>query len=655
MEQHKDAPLGERHPLHQWTFANAAARTTAFYISTDIGKEAFQLDNQSFWRVTAVSAGVATFFQLSGPEDMASKEDAANKTDNITDFLTSSVKHWSVKGVVNYLAAVYTTTASLTNLLAGKEASLGYTPVPNTRTVNGQALTANVTLTKTDVGLNLVPNIDTTDAANITSGVLDIARIPAAAIEVLVNSPANEAARYALTTATAQNGDMVKQLDTGEMWILVDQANIGNSAGWTVFTASTASAVPWSGVTTKPTTVSGYGITDMLAQVLTGLASGAGTITATDSLLTAFNKVVGNLALLAPIASPALTGTPTAPTATAGTNTTQIATTTFTRTLFAAPPAIGSTTPAAGSFTTLNSSGTATLGDSVTSDSHTLNGAVAIWTDSTASGLYINQLGTGAALRVDDSTTLDATPFIITGAGDVGIGTPTPYTKLQVDNTLVGAAYAAYLRNTDTTLASEIRLALASNTHTISDNRHAYIGAYNYLGSGNNGNSLTFATNQAGNSPTEKMRILGSVPGVALIATAKLLFDGVDGTGDTFIRETSANQLDFYAGGVNALRLTSTYASFTGDILVEKTITPGGTTGAQTINKNAGSVNFAAAATSLVVTDSRVTSSSVIVATVATNDSTMKSVNAVAATGSFTLTANAAATAETRVNFIILN
>ena len=47
--------------------------------------------------------------------------------------------------------------------------------------------------------------------------------------------------------------------------------------------------------------------------------------------------------------------------------------------------------------------------------------------------------------------------------------------------------------------------------------------------------------------------------------------------------------------------------------------------------------------------------SSVIIATVATNDSTMKSVVAVAASGSFTLTANAAATAETRVNFIVIN
>jgi len=93
----------------------------------------------------------------------------------------------------------------------------------------------------------------------------------------------------------------------------------------------------------------------------------------------------------------------------------------------------------------------------------------------------------------------------------------------------------------------------------------------------------------------------------------------------------------------------------TNDLAVAKTITAAGTTGAQTIHKTSGSVNFAAGATSLVVTNNKVTTSSVITATVATNDSTMKSVAAVAAAGIFTLHANAAATAETRVNFIVTN
>ena len=92
-----------------------------------------------------------------------------------------------------------------------------------------------------------------------------------------------------------------------------------------------------------------------------------------------------------------------------------------------------------------------------------------------------------------------------------------------------------------------------------------------------------------------------------------------------------------------------------GYIAAPVTITAGGTTGAQTINKMAGSVNFAGAATSLVVTNSLVTTNSIIIATVATNDTTMKSALAVAASGSFTIHANAAATVETRVNFLVIN
>lgn len=107
---------------------------------------------------------------------------------------------------------------------------------------------------------------------------------------------------------------------------------------------------------------------------------------------------------------------------------------------------------------------------------------------------------------------------------------------------------------------------------------------------------------------------------------------------------------------VAALTIDSTkLATFTGNIAVPKTITAGGTTGAQTIDKMAGSVNFAAGATQLTVTCNLVTTSSVIVCTVGTNDTTMKSVLAVAGSGSFVIYPNAVPTAETRVNFLVVN
>jgi hypothetical protein len=122
----------------------------------------------------------------------------------------------------------------------------------------------------------------------------------------------------------------------------------------------------------------------------------------------------------------------------------------------------------------------------------------------------------------------------------------------------------------------------------------------------------------------------------------------------------SAIALESRFGGGRVLVATTTddgvdVLQVNGGVAIAKTITSAGTTGAQTINKAAGSVNFASAASSLVVTDSLVNANSVIICTVATNDTTLKSVQAVATSGSFTLFASAAATAETRVNFVVIN
>lgn len=87
----------------------------------------------------------------------------------------------------------------------------------------------------------------------------------------------------------------------------------------------------------------------------------------------------------------------------------------------------------------------------------------------------------------------------------------------------------------------------------------------------------------------------------------------------------------------------------------DKTITAAGTTGNQTINATTGTVNFAAGATAITVTNSYCSTGSIILHNVRTNDTTANVKNIVPGPGSFVITLTAAATAETSVGFFIVN
>lgn len=91
------------------------------------------------------------------------------------------------------------------------------------------------------------------DASKIASGTISIDRLPKAALERLV-VVANDTARFALTTATAQSGDTVKVTSTGKMYLIKDESKLNSENGYEPYTASQASSVPWSGVTGKPST-----------------------------------------------------------------------------------------------------------------------------------------------------------------------------------------------------------------------------------------------------------------------------------------------------------------------------------------------------------------------------------------------------------------
>lgn len=89
-------------------------------------------------------------------------------------------------------------------------------------------------------------------------------------------------------------------------------------------------------------------------------------------------------------------------------------------------------------------------------------------------------------------------------------------------------------------------------------------------------------------------------------------------------------------------------------LFLDQTLTDAGTTGNQTIDKSAGSVNFAAAETAITVTCNKCTTSSIVICTVLTNDATGRLVSVVPGAGSFVITIVAPA-AEMRVGFLVLN
>ena len=94
---------------------------------------------------------------------------------------------------------------------------------------------------------------------------------------------------------------------------------------------------------------------------------------------------------------------------------------------------VGTTTAAAGAFTTLTTSGNAVIST----------------TDNSNAALRITQLGTGNALLVEDDTNPDSSPFVIDASGKVLVGGTTNQTLLSADNyvqvqqTDAGYAYTA--------------------------------------------------------------------------------------------------------------------------------------------------------------------------------------------------------------------
>ena len=77
-----------------------------------------------------------------------------------------------------------------------------------------------------------------------------------------------------------------------------------------------------------------------------------------------------------------------------------------------------------------------------------LSGNVTIDSDSAGPALKITQTGTGPVLRVQDSVDPDVTPFIIDSSGQVGLGTQSPSTALDVNDGVIQLSSGGTSRTT---------------------------------------------------------------------------------------------------------------------------------------------------------------------------------------------------------------
>lgn len=165
----------------------------------------------------------------------------------------SADRTWDVGDVLT--SGSYANPTWITSLAWGK---ISGTPT----TIAGYGITDPIVLTS---GSYSNPSwITSLDAAKITTGILPLSVIPAAALErVYIYGGIQTLPENAgLTTTEVQNGDVVKMNTTGLMYIVTNDAALNNAASYVVYNAGTAASVPWSGVTGTPTTLAGYGISD---------------------------------------------------------------------------------------------------------------------------------------------------------------------------------------------------------------------------------------------------------------------------------------------------------------------------------------------------------------------------------------------------------
>ena len=271
--------------------------------------------------------------------------------------------------------------------------------------------------------------------------------------------------------------------------------------------------------------------------------------------------------------------------------------------------------------------------------------------------------GVAGAVQFSDGTALssDATKFFWDNTNKrLGIGTNAPQYPLhvssgttftEVDIEATGASARAFFRTQVNAADTYFDIRAHGTTSASSTYAGVNMQGGNVLLSSPRDAGLMIINNSAkpimfAVSATEVMRLdTNYYMGIGINApTSKLHVKGSGTTSGT----SSLNVTD--SSAVSLLLIKDD-----GAISVSSTNTASGTTGNRTINKASGTVNIAAAGTTVTVTNSLVTAASIVMAVLRTNDSTAIIKNVVPSAASFVINLSAAATAEVSIGFLVIN
>ncbi len=131
------------------------------------------------------------------------------------------------------------------------------------------------------------------DASKITSGIIDIDRLPKTALSDFV-PVANQEERFQLTTLQVQKGDTVKEVDTGRLYLVVDETKLNMEEGYQEYTTT----VEWATIKDKPNNFPPERHTqgsDTITSLTNYEKLSSSAITPSDSLNVALGKLEGQI------------------------------------------------------------------------------------------------------------------------------------------------------------------------------------------------------------------------------------------------------------------------------------------------------------------------------------------------------------------------